>query len=129
MTDLARGDPRLDRFYNNTTPDAATPLITQFGSTRPACRDKRTFTKARTSSQTVTATDVNRWKRLLETTDGNDLASAAIAFFVRFVLKSSTTPVISVAPENPRLGRFYSNPAQIRRPRRKVQVVEMDALS
>ena len=37
------GDPRLDRFYNNTTPDAVTPLMTQGGLTRPACRDRRAF--------------------------------------------------------------------------------------
>ncbi len=73
MTDVARGDPRLDRFYNNTSPDAATRLITQGGSTRPTRRDKRAFTgqgpvvKRLPSQMSIAGNDC--LKRLLETID------------------------------------------------------------
>ncbi len=55
-------------FYINATPDAARPLITQDGSTRPARRDKSAFTTQGSVAKRLPP-DANRWKRLLETID------------------------------------------------------------
>ncbi len=68
-TDAAWGDPQLDRFYINMTPNAVTSLITRDDSTpRPALRDECAFRRRGPVAKRLPP-DANRWKRLLETID------------------------------------------------------------